>query len=95
MYTIKQTHVHRGWVNTWDRHVFTKEEFARKLVSAFADDDHYLIVDGRMYYADRVEFDDDGNVLSVYKPDDSLIDPEHPEDTYVIGDYRYEMVAAE
>ena len=95
MYAIKQTHIHRGWENTWDSYVHSAREFARELISAFADDDHYLTVDGRMYYADRVEFDDDGNLLSVYKPDDSLIDPEQPESTYVIGDYRYDMVAVE
>ena len=89
-YHTLATHAHTGKTTSWADHLCGTRDFALSVMEFFADNDHYVNIDGRMYRDNDVICLEDGEMFA--DPDDAVIDPACPCDSYSIGDYTYSMV---
>lgn len=89
-YHTLATHAHTGKTTAWADHLCGTRDFALSVMEFFADNDHYVNIDGRMYRDNDVSCFEDGEMFA--DPDDAVIDPACPCDSYSIGDYTYSMV---
>lgn len=86
------THAHTGKTTAWADHLCGTRDFALSVMEFFADNDHYVNIDGRMYRDNDIRCFEDGEMFA--DPDDAVIDPAYPRDSYSIGDYTYSMEEA-